>query len=93
MTVLGVSADSAASHQKFAQKYELPFTLLVDDGNQLARAFGAFGPKTMYGKTYEGVIRSTAILRPDGTKGEGWPKVKPDSHGSEVLDRADSTRN
>ena len=85
-TVLGVSADSAASHQKFAQKYELPFTLLVDDGNQLARAFGAFGPKTMYGKTYEGVIRSTVILRPDGTVAKGWPKVKPDSHGSEVLD-------
>ncbi|MGE0598276.1 MAG: thioredoxin-dependent thiol peroxidase [Dehalococcoidia bacterium] len=85
-TVIGVSGDNAASHQKFAQKYELPFTLLVDEGNQLARAFGAFGPKNMYGKTYEGIIRSTVILRPDGTIAKVWPKVKPDAHGAEVLD-------
>ena len=85
-TVLGVSGDSAASHQKFAQKYDLPFTLLVDEGNALARAFGAFGKKNMYGKTYEGIIRSTVILRPDGTVAKAWPKVKPDAHGAEVLE-------
>ncbi|MGE3075454.1 MAG: thioredoxin-dependent thiol peroxidase [Dehalococcoidia bacterium] len=85
-TVLGVSGDSAASHQKFAQKYDLPFTLLVDEGNELARAFGAFGKKNMYGKTYEGIIRSTVILRPDGTVAKVWPKVKPDAHGAEVLE-------
>ncbi len=85
-TVLGVSGDTAASHQKFAQKYELPFTLLVDEGNQLAKAFGAYGPKSMYGKTYEGIIRSTVILRPDGTVAKVWSKVKPDTHGAEVLE-------
>lgn len=85
-TVLGVSADSAASHQKFAQKYELPFTLLVDEGNQMARSFGAWGPKSMYGKTYEGIIRSTYVLNPEGRVARVWPKVKPDSHGAEVLE-------
>jgi peroxiredoxin Q/BCP len=84
--VLGVSADSAASHQKFAQKYELPFTLLVDEGNQMARSFGAWGPKSMYGKTYEGIIRSTYVLNPEGRVARVWPKVKPDSHGAEVLE-------
>jgi peroxiredoxin Q/BCP len=85
-TVLGVSADSAASHQKFAAKYELPFTLLVDEGNELAKNFGAFGPKTNYGKTYDGIIRSTFILDPEGKVRKVWPKVKPDSHGAEVLE-------
>jgi len=85
-TVIGVSADSAASHQKFARKYELPFTLLVDEGNQLARAFGAFGPKSMYGKTYDGIIRSTFILNPEGRVAKVWAKVKPDAHGAEVLE-------
>jgi peroxiredoxin Q/BCP len=84
--VLGVSADSAASHQKFAKKYELPFSLLVDEGNELAKAFGAFGPKSMYGKTYEGIIRSTVILNPEGKIAHIWKKVKPDSHGAEVLE-------
>ena len=85
-TVLGVSGDSATSHQRFASKYELPFTLLVDEGNQLARAFGAWGPKSMYGKTYEGIIRSTVVLNPEGKVAKVWPRVKPDAHGAEVLD-------
>ena len=85
-TILGVSADSAASHLKFARKYELPFTLLVDEGNKMAKAFGAWGPKTMYGKTYEGIIRSTCILNPEGRVAKVWPKVKPDAHGNEVLE-------
>jgi peroxiredoxin Q/BCP len=85
-TVLGVSGDSAASHQKFAAKYELPFTLLVDEGNAMAKAFGAFGPKTNYGKTYDGIIRSTVIVDPEGKVAKVWPRVKPDAHGAEVLD-------
>lgn len=85
-TILGISGDSAASHQKFVAKYNLPFTLLVDEGHQLAKDFGAFGPKSMYGKTYEGVIRSTVILRPDGTVAKVWPKAKPASQGAEVLE-------
>jgi peroxiredoxin Q/BCP len=84
--VVGVSGDSAASHQHFAEKYDLPFTLLVDEGNQLARAFGAWGPKHMYGKSYEGTIRSTIVLNPEGKVAKVWPKVKPDQHGAEVLE-------
>lgn len=84
--VLGVSGDSEASHKKFAAKYELPFTLLVDAGNQMARAYGAWGTKSMYGKTYDGIIRSTVVISPDGRVAKVWPKVKPDVHGEEVLD-------
>lgn len=84
--VFGVSGDSGTSHQKFRQKYELPFTLLVDSGNEMAKAYGAWGTKSMYGKTYDGIIRSTVIISPDGKVAKVWPKVKPDSHGSEVLD-------
>ena len=84
--VLGVSGDSAASHKKFAAKYELPFTLLVDAGNEMARAYGAWGKKNMYGKTYEGIIRSTVVISPEGMVARVWPKVKPDSHGEEVLE-------
>lgn len=83
--VLGVSGDSAAAHQKFAAKYGLPFRLLVDEGNAVARAFGAWGTKNMYGRTYEGIIRSTIVIDPDGRIAKVWPKVKPDGHGAEVL--------
>jgi thioredoxin-dependent peroxiredoxin len=84
--VLGVSGDSQASHAKFAAKYELPFPLLVDAGNALARAYGAWGTKSMYGKTYEGVLRSTFVIDPEGKVANVWPKVKPDEHGDEVAE-------
>ena len=84
--VLGVSGDSEASHQKFQQKYELPFQLLADPGNEVARAYGAWGTKNNYGKTYEGIIRSTFIIGPDGRVAKVWKRVKPDAHGAEVLD-------
>ncbi|MCL4240042.1 MAG: thioredoxin-dependent thiol peroxidase [Dehalococcoidia bacterium] len=84
--VLGVSGDSAAAHRKFAGKYGLPFQLLVDEGNGVAKAFGAWGTKSMYGKTYDGILRSTFVIDPDGKIAKVWPKVKPDTHGAEVLD-------
>jgi peroxiredoxin Q/BCP len=84
-TVLGVSGDSASAHRKFAEKYSLPFQLLVDEGNAVAKAFGAWGTKNMYGKKYEGIIRSTFVISPDGKIARAWPKVKPDTHGAEVL--------
>lgn len=84
--VLGVSADSAASHQKFAAKYDLPFTLLVDDDDHsAARAYGAYGMKKQYGREYEGVIRSTFIIDPAGCIAKSWAKVKTDTHGADVL--------
>lgn len=83
--VLGISGDTAQAHQRFAAKYGLPFRLLVDEGNEVARAFGAWGTKNMYGKKYEGVIRSTFVIDPEGRIAKVWPKVKPDAHGAEVL--------
>jgi thioredoxin-dependent peroxiredoxin len=84
--VLGVSGDTAASHAKFADKYSLPFPLLADEGNQVARAYGAWGEKKNYGKTYEGIIRSTIIIDPDGAVAKVWKSVKPDAHGEQVLE-------
>ncbi len=83
--VLGVSGDSEASHQKFQQKYELPFQLLADPANAVARAYGAWGTKQNYGKIYEGIIRSTFVIAPDGRTAKVWKRVKPDAHGQEVL--------
>lgn len=84
--ILGVSSDTEASHKKFAQKYDLPFPLLVDADNEMAKAYGAWGKKSMYGKTYDGIIRSTVVVDPSGKVAKVWPKVKPDSHGREVLE-------
>ena len=84
--VLGVSGDTTASHGKFAQKYSLPFSLLADEGNAVARAYGAWGEKKNYGKTYEGIIRSTIIIGPDGNVAKVWKSVKPDAHGEQVLE-------
>ncbi len=85
--VLGVSPDSAASHQKFVEKYELPFPLLVDTPNRdTARAYGAWGMKKNYGKEYEGLIRSTFVISPQGRVAKVWPKVTTEGHGTKVLE-------
>ncbi|MFZ5468320.1 MAG: thioredoxin-dependent thiol peroxidase [Myxococcota bacterium] len=82
--VLGVSADSEASHQKFATKYELPFPLLVDEGHQVAAKYGAWGEKSLYGRKFMGMIRSTFLIGPDGKVKKVWPKVKVEGHVDEV---------
>ncbi len=91
--VLGVSADSSASHRKFADKYGLPFPLLADTEHEVARAYGAWGTKRMYGKEYEGMIRSTVVIDPAGKVAKTWPKVKPEGHGAEVLAWLESNAN
>jgi len=83
--VLGVSPQGEASHQKFAQKYSLPFPLLCDTEHELAEAFGAWGEKENYGRKYMGILRSTFIIGPDGKLSHVWPKVKTAGHGAEVL--------
>jgi peroxiredoxin Q/BCP len=83
--VIGISADSEASHGKFKDKYELPFYLLSDPEKEVIQAFGAWGEKSMYGKTYMGIMRSTFVIGEDGTVIEAWPKVKPADHAKEVL--------
>ena len=73
--VLGVSADDAASHTRFATKYRLPFTLLSDPDQAVMRAYGAYGEKTMYGRKVVGVIRSTVWIGPDGRVRRHWARV------------------
>jgi peroxiredoxin Q/BCP len=84
--VLGISLDSVTSHQKFRDKFELPFTLLSDPEHIVADAYGVYGQKTFMGREYMGVDRATFVIGPDGTLEKIWPKVKPDGHAIEVLE-------
>ena len=83
--VVGVSKDSAASHKKFAEKYELPFTLLADTSTQLLQTFGAWGEKKMYGKTVMGTIRKTFIFDENGVLTEIIEKVDTKNHADQIL--------
>jgi thioredoxin-dependent peroxiredoxin len=83
--VLGVSADSAKSHDKFVKKYRLPFVLLADENKAIAQAYGAWGQKSFLGKKYMGMHRITFLIGPDGRIKKIWPKVKPAEHAAEVL--------
>ena len=83
--VLGVSTNDAGSHQKFREKYDLPFPLLVDEGAQVASAYGAWGEKVLYGKTVIGMTRSTFIIGPDGKLTKVWKQVKAEGHAEHVL--------
>jgi peroxiredoxin Q/BCP len=84
--VLGISADSAAKHQKFREKYGLSFPLLTDADHAVGEAYGAWGEKTMYGKKTIGVIRSTFLIGADGTVERAWYHVKADGHAAKVLE-------
>lgn len=83
--VLGVSPDSAASHQKFISKYTLPFPLLVDSDHALADTYGVWGEKSLYGRTFMGLVRSTFLIDPKGRVARVWPKVKVAGHVQEIL--------
>jgi peroxiredoxin Q/BCP len=86
VVVLGVSPDPLASHLKFKQKYRLPFPLLSDPDHAVADAYGAWGPKSMYGRTYEGIRRSTFLIDEDGKILRIFRNVKPKGHAAEVLE-------
>ena len=83
--VLGVSPDGVASHVKFRRKYDLPFPLLADTGHEVAEAYGVWVEKSMLGKKYMGIERSTFVIAPDGTVVKVMRKVKPDEHTDDVL--------
>ncbi|RKH59973.1 thioredoxin-dependent thiol peroxidase [Corallococcus aberystwythensis] len=83
--VLGVSPDSVASHQKFATKQGLPFSLLADPDHALADAYGVWGEKSLYGRKFMGLIRATFLIGPDARVVRVWPKVKVAGHVAEVL--------
>jgi thioredoxin-dependent peroxiredoxin len=83
--VLGVSPDDAASHEKFRAKYRLPFPLLSDPDHAVADAYGAWGEKSMYGRKYEGILRTTFLIDGTGVVRRVFEKVRPDGHADEVL--------
>lgn len=83
--VLGVSTDPVKSHDKFAAKYKLPFTLLADEDKKIVTAYGVWGEKSFMGRKYLGTHRVTFLIGPDGRIRKIWPKVKPDEHTAEVL--------
>ena len=84
--VLGVSADDAASHQKFRTKYKLPFPLLSDPDRKVMEKYGAYGEKILYGKKTVGVIRSTVWIGPDGKVKKYWGRVaSAEKHPDQVL--------
>jgi len=85
--VLGVSPDGATSHQKFKEKYRLPFSLLSDPDKKVMSEYGAYGEKMMYGKKTTGVIRSTVWIGPDGKVRKHWSRVaKAQDHPAKVLE-------
>jgi thioredoxin-dependent peroxiredoxin len=85
VVVLGVSADDQKSHQKFTQKYSLPFTLLSDPDHTMMEKYNAWVEKNMYGKKYMGVARITYIINEDGKIAHIFAKVKPETHSQDVL--------
>ena len=85
IVVIGISKDSVASHQKFAQKYDLPFILLSDPELQAIQAYGVWHEKKLYGKVSMGVVRTTYIIDEQGVIEKVMPKVKPDTNAADVL--------
>ena len=83
--VIGISPDPVTAVRKFADKYDLGFTLLADEDHAVADTYGTWGEKSMYGKTYMGVQRATFIIDADGRVAKVFPKVSPKTHDDEVL--------
>lgn len=83
--ILGVSPDGVASHEKFAAKFDLPFTLLADEGAAVCAKYGVWQEKSMYGRKYMGVVRTTYLIDPAGKVAHRWDKVKVPGHDDDVL--------
>jgi thioredoxin-dependent peroxiredoxin len=83
--ILGVSPDSPKSHTKFKQKFELPFPLLADEDHSVCLQYQSWGPKKFMGRSYEGVLRNTYIVGPDGNIKHVFENVKPADHSAEIL--------
>jgi peroxiredoxin Q/BCP len=83
--VLGVSPDGLKSHDRFIQKFQLPFILLSDEAHKAALAYGAWAKKSMYGRQYMGIQRSTFVIDAKGRLARAWPQVSPAGHAAEVL--------
>ena len=85
VVILGVSPDSPQSNAKFKEKYHLPFTLLADEGHMVCDLFSVWGPKKFMGKSYEGVLRTTFLIDPQGVVIRVFENVKPEGHSAEIL--------
>jgi peroxiredoxin Q/BCP len=84
-TVVGVSPDTSKAQAKFKQKFDLPFLLLADTEHQAAEAYGVWKEKSMYGKKYMGIERTTFVIGPEGRISKVFPKVKVEGHAEEVF--------
>jgi peroxiredoxin Q/BCP len=84
--VLGVSPDDTSSHAKFAGKYKLPFPLLADKDHAVSETYGAWGDKTLYGRKFKGITRSTFLIDGSGKVARVWPRVKVDGHVEQVRE-------
>jgi peroxiredoxin Q/BCP len=83
--VLGISADPVKAQDAFKKKHKLTVGLLSDEQHEMLEAYGAWGKKSMYGKTFMGIIRMTVLIGADGKIARIWPKVRVDGHAEEVL--------
>ncbi len=90
--VWGVSADDATSHRRFREKFGLPFTLLSDVDRAVIERYGAWQEKSLYGRRYMGIQRSTFLIDPEGRIAQVWPKVKADGHAAQVLSAIEAAR-
>lgn len=91
--VIGISKDSVKSHKKFADKHDLNFSILSDESTDTIKAYDAWGEKSMFGKKYNGVIRKTFIIDPDGNIVKEYPKVSPKNHAEQILKDIESLQN
>jgi len=83
--VLGISDDPVSDLDSFAEKYDLPFTLLSDEDGSVSSAYDSYGEKNMFGKTFDGVFRNSYLVGPDGTIERVYEGVSPDGHADEIL--------
>jgi len=90
--VWGISPDGSGSHAAFRAKFDLPFTLLSDGDHAVAERWGAWGEKQNYGRTYQGILRSTFLVDPDGRVAHAWPSVKADGHAERVVEALRTAR-
>jgi len=85
VTVIGVSTDDVDSHRKFADKYDLSFTLLADTEKKIVNAYGVWAEKSIYGKKYMGTLRNSFLIDPEGKIAKTYEDVKPEKHAKDVL--------
>jgi peroxiredoxin Q/BCP len=85
-TIIGISPDSTKSHRKFKEKYDLPYTLLADEDHSVAEKYGVWGEKSMYGRKYMGILRTTFVIDAQGKIAKVFEKVKPEDHATEVAE-------